>query len=602
MADSQGRVDDRRTREGQVISRRMRVGVAVLIVLVLVLGVRLFHVQGLDPSGHAQAAVSERLRTIPLPAERGDILDAQGRTVATSVERFDLIVDQRLVGDFRVRDEVSDLWTTMSIETAVEDLAEILDTEPSELGERMFGERPYSVVARSITPEEHQRALDLDIPGLYSEPVAQRTYPSGPVAGSILGFVGSDGTPLDGIELAQDSVLSGADGERIFEIAADGVRIPTATFEEIPAEHGQDVRLTIDQDLQWFAQEAIAQKTNQYNAQWGNVTIMDVTTGQIMAMADSETVDPADPGASDELFRRPLALTQDFEPGSTGKGVTFAMALEEGAVLPTDAFTVPNREEFDGQVINDSMRHETFEMTAAGIFARSYNTGTVMIGNELSEEDRHEWMSRVGIGEGIDVGLTSSATSMLRSPDEWDARQPFTTQFGQGYTTTVLHNVSQFQTFFNDGVREQPAIIDAYVDPDGGEIPLESESERVFSTETSEEMIKLMEGVVEHGTGTGAQIPGYRVGGKTGTGQAAGEGGGFDGHTTSFIGAAPLEDPRYLVAVTVHRPQGEWRDWDVTDTFSDVMSHVLSTRNVAPTGGEDESYDAFVGDDQDRPW
>ncbi|GAB3188417.1 peptidoglycan D,D-transpeptidase FtsI family protein [Nesterenkonia suensis] len=594
--------DDFRSREGKIVSQRMRIGLAVLIALLLVLGLRLFHVQGLDPSGHAQAAVSERLRSVPLPAERGDILDVEGRTLATSVQRYDLVVDQRLVDDFRVRDEVTGLWTTMPVETAIADLAEILDAEPMDLQERMIGDRPYAVIARSITPDERQSVLDLDIPGVYAEPVSQRTYPSGEVAGSILGFVGSDGTPLDGIELAQDGALSGVDGERTFEIAADGVRIPTAPFEEIPAEDGQDVRLTVDQDLQWFAQEAIAQKANEYSAAWGNVTVMDVTTGQIMAMADSETVDPADPGATDELFRRPIALTQDFEPGSTGKGVTFAMALEEGAVLPTDAFTVPNRQEFDGQVINDSMRHETFEMTAAGIFARSYNTGTVMIGNELSEQERYDWMRQVGLGEEIDVGLTSSATSVLRSPEEWDARQPFTTQFGQGYTTTVLHNISQFQIFANDGVRVAPTLIDAYIDPDGVEHPVEGDSDRVFSSETSEEMLKLLEGVVDHGTATGAQIPGYRVGGKTGTGQAAGESGGFDGHTTSFIGVAPLDDPQYLVAVTVHRPQGEWRDWTVTDTFSDVMSYVLSTRNVPPSGEESESYDAFVGDDQDRPW
>ncbi|OSM44369.1 peptidoglycan glycosyltransferase [Nesterenkonia sp. PF2B19] len=595
-------VDDRRTRDGRLMSQRMRIGLAALVALLLVLGVRLFHVQGLDPSGHAQAAVSERLRSVPLPAERGEILDVDGRTLATSVQRYDLVVDQRLIDDFRVRDEVTGLWTTMPLETAISDLASILDAEPEDLAERMEGDRAYSVVARSVTPDERSRALDLDIPGLYAEPVSQRTYPAGAVAGSILGFVGSDGTPLDGIELAQDSALSGTDGERTFEIAGDGVRIPTATFEEIPAEDGQDVRLTIDQDLQWFAQEAIAQKANEYSALWGNVTVMDVRTGEIMAMADSETVDPADPGATDELFRRPLALTQDFEPGSTGKGITFAAALEEGAVAPTDAFTVPNRQEFDGQVINDSMRHETFDMTAAGIFARSYNTGTVMIGNELTEQERYDWMRRVGIGEDIDVGLTSSATSVLRSPEEWDARQPFTTQFGQGYTTTVLHNISQFQTFANDGVRVDPQLIDAYIDPDGSEHPVESGSERIFSSETSQEMLKLMEGVVDHGTATGAQIPGYRVGGKTGTGQAAGEGGGFDGHTTSFIGVAPLDDPQYLVAVTVHRPQGEWRDWTVVDTFSEVMSHVLSTRNVPPSGEESESYDAFTGDDQDRPW
>lgn len=596
MAASQNRMT-------ALISSRMRIGLAVLVLLMLALGLRLFQVQALDLSGHAQAALSERIRTVPVPADRGEILDREGRTLAASVERYDVIADQRLVEDFREIDDVSGLSTTVSVDTAIAELAEVLDEEVDTLKERMLGDRPYSVVARSVSPEERDDALDTGIPGLYAEQVSQRTYPSGPVGGSILGFVGSDGEPLDGVELSQHDALAGADGERTYEIGADGVRIPAGTYEEIPAEHGQDVQLTIDQDLQWYAQEAIAEKTNQYNAQWGNVTVADVKTGEILAMADSETVDPADPGETDELFRRPLALTQDFEPGSTGKAITFAAALEEAVVNPTETFTVPHKMDFEGQTINDSMTHDTFDMTAAGIFARSYNTGTVMIGNELSEQQRYDYMRDSGIGEEIDLGLTSTATSVLRPPEEWDGRQPFTTQFGQGYTTTVLHNVQTFQALFNDGVAVPPRLIGSYVDPDGVEEPAESgEGERIVSTETSEEMIRLFEGVVDHGTATDAQIPGYRVGGKTGTGQAAGEGGRYDGHTTSFVGAAPLEDPQYLVSVTVHRPQGEWRSWDVTDTFSDVMSYVLSSYNVPPSGAEDDSYDAFAGDDQDQPW
>lgn len=593
----------RRRRHEAMVSRRLRIVLCLCLAVVAVLGLRLFQVQGLDPSGQAQAAVSERLRSQAVPAERGDILDADGDVLATNVQRYDLAVDQTLVDDYRVRDEATGLVTTKSVDEAIGQLAEILDADVETLRESMIGEDRYSVVARSVTPEQRRRAMDLGIPGLNAEQVAQRTYPSGSVAGSILGYVGSDGEPLDGLELSQNEVLAGEDGERVFEVGADGVRIPTATLEETPAVDGSDVQLTIDQDLQWFAQEAIAQKTHQYDAEWGNVTVMDVETGEILAMADSQTVDPSDPGATDELFRRPLALTQDFEPGSTGKAITFAAALEEGVVSPTDSYTVPHEKEFDGQVIHDSLNHATYDMTAAGIFARSYNTGTVMVGNQMSEQTRYEWMRKVGLGGDLDVGMPTSASSLLRSPEEWDSRQPFTTQFGQGYTSTVLHNINQFQTIVNDGVHVPPRLISATIGPDGEEQPYDAgESERVFSSETSQEMLKLMEGVVDHGTGYGAEIAGYRVGGKSGTGQDAGSSGGFDGLTSSFVGVAPLDDPQYLVSVTVHRPQGDWQDWTVTDTFHDVMAQVLSTRNVAPTGEESESYDAFVGEDQDKPW
>ncbi|MCH8559533.1 penicillin-binding protein 2 [Nesterenkonia sp. LB17] len=589
-------------RAERVLSFRMRIGLTLILVMLLLLGGRLFHVQGLDPAGNAQAAVSERLRSVPLPAHRGDILDTEGRVLAASVNRYDLVVDQAVVEDFERSDEATGLREEISVQAGIAELGEVLDRSTEELTDLIVGESRYSVVARSLTPEQSEQAVDIGLPGLYAEPVSQRSYPSGAVAGSIIGFMGADG-PLEGIEAAQDEALSGVDGERIYEVGGDGVRIPVATYEELPAEDGQDVRLTIDQDLQWFAQEAIAKKSNQYNAAWGNATVVDLTTGEILAMADSETVDPAEPGETDELFRRPLALTQDFEPGSTGKAITFAMALEEGTLNPTDGFTVDNRYEVDGQTISDATRHPTLDMTAAGIFARSYNTGTVMIGGEIPEETRYDYMRRVGLGEPLDIGLGTEANSVLRPPEEWDARQHLTTQFGQGYTTSVLHNVQAFQTMTNGGVDVPLRLIDAYVDADGTEHPVQTQpGERIFSEETSAEMLRMFEGVVDYGTGGQAAVSGYRVGGKSGIAEAAGAGGGFDGHTQSFIGMAPLDDPQYLVSVTVHRPQGYWRDWEVTDTFREIMAYVLSSYDEAPSGAESEAYDGFEGENQDQPW
>ncbi|GAA1158724.1 peptidoglycan D,D-transpeptidase FtsI family protein [Nesterenkonia sandarakina] len=592
----------KKKRAERVLSFRMRIGLTMIMVMLLLLGGRLFHVQGLDPAGHAQAAVSERLRSVPLPAHRGDILDAQNRVLATSVDRYDIVADQQVVDDFVRLDEGTGLREEVPVQTGIAELSEVLEIDAEELTDRIIGESRYSVVTRSLTPAKSQEVLDLNIPGLYAEPVTERSYPSGAVAGSIIGFMGSDG-PLEGIEAAQDDALSGSDGERIFEVGGDGVRIPIATFEELPAEDGQDIRLTIDQDLQWFAQESIAKKSNQYNAAWANATVVDLTDGDILAMADSQTVDPAEPGETEELFRRPLALTQDFEPGSTGKAITFAMALEEGTLNPTDGFTVDNRYEVDGQTISDATRHPTLDMTAAGIFARSYNTGTVMIGGEIPEDVRYDYMKKVGIGEPLDIGLGTEANSVLRPPEEWDARQHLTTQFGQGYTTSVLHNLQTFQALANDGVSVPLNLVDAYIDADGTEHPAQTApGERVFSEQTSEEMLRMFEGVVDYGTAQDAAVAGYRVGGKTGIAEAAGAGGGFDGHTQSFIGMAPLDDPKYLVAVTVHRPQGYWRDWEVTDTFREIMSYVLSSYDEAPTGAKSEAYDGFEGENQDQPW
>lgn len=211
-------------------------------------------------------------------------------------------------------------------------------------------------------------------------------------------------------------------------------------------------------------------------------------------------------------------------------------------------------------------------------------------------------MHKAGYGQPLDIGLGIEGQSILRPPEEWDNRQPLTTQFGQGYTGSVLHNVQLYQTLANDGVKKPLHIVDSYIDADGTEHPVEDEEERIFSSETSEEMLRLMEGVVDYGSGQGAAIEGYRVGGKTGTAEAAGAAGGFDGYTVNFIGVAPLDDPQFLVAVTVHRPSGSFGDWDLTDTFADIMSHTLSSYDVPPSGADSEAYDGFVGDKQDYPW
>lgn len=575
----------------------------LLMVSLFVLGARLLFIQGIDAEDQAQKAMDRRTRPITLAPERGSILDRDGNVMAESVQRYDLVVDQRLVQDSRVWDPEESNYVELDIEEQLQELSQVLEIDYPELRELMIGDRPYRVVSRRVTPEVRQEALDIGIPGLVSEPVAERIYPNGAVAGSILGFNGHDGHGLEGIERSQDEYLQGQPGERVFEISADGIRIPNASFSETPAINGADVRLTIDQDVSWYAQEAIAAKVDQYNAKWGNIVVMDAKTGEILALADSETVDPTDPTKTDQLFWRPTALTQAYEPGSTGKAITFAAALDAGVVTPEQKWTVPNKQTFNNEVINDSMPHDTYDMTTAGIFTRSYNTGTVQVAEQLSAEQRWQYMSDFGIGKPIDVGLGSANAGQFASWEDWDRRQHFTTTFGQGYSLTSLHVTQIFQALANDGVMMPPRLIDAYIDEDGVETAWEppTDPKRVVSEEAADEMLKFMEGVVEEGTAYAAQIDGYRVGGKTGTGQAAGESG-YDGYTTSFTGVVPLDDPQFVVSVAVHRPQGDWKDWQVTDTAAEVMKYLLSKYSIPPSETGPQHYDVFTEDPQERPW
>ncbi|MFC7402152.1 peptidoglycan D,D-transpeptidase FtsI family protein [Citricoccus sp. GCM10030269] len=582
--------------------RRLRFGILIALALLVVLGLRLVFIQGVDASGHAQKAMDERLKSVTVKPERGSILDSQGRVLAASVARYDLVADQRLVKDYRVWDDESASMKDVELDDSLQKLSALLGMDVDELRERMVGDRPYKVVTKGVTPEIKEKAIDLGIPGLIAEPVSERSYPNGAVAGSILGFVGGDGSPLEGLELSQDDRLAGEAGKRTYEIAADGIRIPNAEFSETPAVDGDDVRLTIDQDVQWFAQEAIAEKTESYNADWGNITVMNAKTGEILAMADSTTVDPSDPSATDNLFWRPTSLTQSYEPGSTGKIATFATALEEGGISPTDGWTVPNHQDFDGQVVHDAEPHQTYDMTTAGIFTRSYNTGTVQVAESVDDQTRYDYLKKLGVGDPVDIGLPGSNKGILIDPAQWGSRQRLTTMFGQGYTQTTLHLAQILQTVANGGVKKSPQLIDAYISQDGAEsVQPEDAGIRVFSEETSSEMLKMMEGVVQMGTAAPAKIPGYRVGGKTGTGEAAGIGG-YDGYTTSFGGVAPLDDPQFVVAVSVHRPQGDWHSWQVEDTAAEVLSYLLTKYNVPPSDEKPQNYDVFTEDPQKRPW
>lgn len=576
---------------------------SILMICLLVLGGRLLFIQGIDAEDQAQQAMDRRTRPVTLAPERGAILDRDGNVMAESVQRYDLVVDQRLVQDSRVWDSETGSYIEVDIDDQLQELSDILDIDYPELRELMVGDRPYRIISRRVTPEVRQEALEVGIPGLVSEPVAERIYPNGAVAGSILGFNGLEGQGLEGVERSQNEHLEGQPGERVFEISADGVRIPNASFSETEAIDGKDVRLTIDQDVSWYAQEAIAAKVDEYNAEWGNIVVMDAKTGDILALADSETVDPTDPTATDQLFWRPTALTQAYEPGSTGKAMTFAMALDAGVVTPEQEWSVPNSQTFNNETINDSMPHDTYDMTTAGIFTRSYNTGTVQVAEQLSPEQRWQYMSDFGVGEHIDIGVGGVNQGQFASWENWDRRQPFTTTFGQGYSVTALHVTRMFQALANDGVMMPPRVIDAYIDEDGIETPWEppTEPRQVISQEAADEMLKLMEGVVQEGTAQAAQIDGYRVGGKTGTGQAAGDAG-YDGHTTSFTGVVPLDDPQFVVSVAVHRPQGNWKTWQVTDTAADVMKYLLSKYSVPPSDTGPQHYDVFTEDPQERPW
>jgi cell division protein FtsI (penicillin-binding protein 3) len=561
---------------------------AVLMILSLFVG-RLIQLQGLDASALAADALGSRLRTVTLQAPRGQITDANGVVLATTVERRTVTVDQKIVPEYRQGD----------VQAAAERLAPLLGKDVEEVRTALGGDvknpddyRRYVVLAKNVTPQVWREIQQLQIPGVLSEVTSERVYPAGPVAGNLIGFMSGDGKPLAGLEMTRQETLAGQEGMRRYERGRQGQMIPTGERAEVEPVPGANVVLTIDRDLQWYAQQRITEVVADSKAEWGTVTVQNPETGEILALAEAPAVDPNDPGASKPEDRGSRALSDVIEPGSTAKVITAAAALEEGLVKPTSPFRVPDRyTTANGQTFRDSHSHPVQPLTFAGILADSSNTGTVMVGEKLSKQKRYDYLSRFGLGQPTGLGFPGETRGILAKPQDWDGRQQYTVLFGQGLSVNAIQSAQVFSTIANDGVKVTPTLVKGTTAPDGTFTAEPApKTEQVVSPETAKQVRLMLEGAVEEGTGGNAKIPGYRVAGKTGTAQAPGKGG-YRGYTGSFIGMAPAEDPKLVVSVTVQRPKNGYYGGTVAaPVFKDVMSYALQAYKIPPSGQKAKLY------------
>ncbi|WP_426986619.1 peptidoglycan D,D-transpeptidase FtsI family protein [Pseudarthrobacter sp. Y6] len=575
-------------------TKRLRLGLGIMLTLLLVVGGKLFVVQGLDVGGMAAAALDYRMRETSLPAERGSILGANGTVLANSVIRYNVVVDQRVntkTETFPRFNNVDgkDKLVEVTREQGLRELAAALGMDLDAVREAVTGEQGYYIVAKDLKPDVELRVSELSIPGVDTVGVSKRVYPNGSVAGGIVGFLQDGSTGQAGIEQTQDGLLRGKDGKRLFEIGADGLRIPVGVDELTPPEDGKDVKLTLNSDLQYFAQQAIQSQTDKLGAEWGVIIVMDAKTGNLIAMADTNAPDPNDPGRVAAKDRGVRSVTAAYEPGSVQKMITAAALIEEGKSSPLDTFTLGPSYTVDGQTFTDSFTHGTEERTLAGILGWSMNTGTVAAGSRLTKDQRHDWLRKFGIGEAPDIGLPATASGILTPADQWDGRQEYTVLFGQGVSQSTLQTVRAFQTIANNGVMLQPRLIDAYVSPDGKEEAVAPQpSRQVVSDGTAQQVQDILESAVTEGQIKDAAIDGYRVGAKTGTSESPCDDGksGFCGYTASIVGMAPMDDPRFIVEVVLQRPKGSIYGITQGPVFRSVMSQALRTYNVQPSTGE----------------
>lgn len=556
---------------------RHRLLISVILVAVLLLSGRLIWVQGLDASARAEEAIAQRTVTRTIPALRGDITDRHGTTLASSVERYDLWVNQLQVDEYLENSKTAEVT---GVAAAAQDLAPVLGWSVSETEEALTGDAGFSYLLKSVEPEVRDAAIALRIPGIGADRVAERIYPAGSVGGNVLGFVGADGTALAGTELSFDDQLSGTDGRTTYERGAQGQIIPTGKQETTPAVDGDDVVLTIDRDLQWKAQQIVAGAVEKWGASGGSAVVYNPRTGEVLALAEYPSFDPNTPGEYDPEDLGNRSISSVFEPGSTGKLFTMAAAIEEGTVTPESQYEVPYEMWFDGHRVKDSHPHPDQRLTLAGVLKNSSNVGTVQIGETLTPQVRYDYLKAFGLGEKTGVELPGESAGIVHPAEKWTGRTRYTTSFGQGYSVNALQMVSAVGTFANDGVRVQPSLIKGIQQPDGSVRPLgEPQRTRVISSETAATMRALMDNSVDDETSSAA-VKGYAIGGKTGTAQVG------DGtYTASFIGIAPVDDPELVVGVFVFGLDSFISgSRAAAPAFSELTAFALQNQGVAPTG------------------
>ena len=427
------------------------------------------------------------------------------------------------------------------------------------------------------------------IVGFFSERSYVREYPTGKLASSLIGIINDAGVGAAGMESSMNTRLAGVNGRYQYANGA-GTIIPGSANVQVAAQSGTGVQLTINRDIQWIAQDAISQAVKSANAKSGTVIVMDPKTGAILAEASAPNFDPANRKTITQESLRNPAVQDVYEPGSTGKVITIAAGLDEKTVTPTSVFTIPNNYKAGGRTFRDAERHATERLTTAGILARSSNIGAIQIGATMENQKFYEYLRKFGIGSSTDSGLPGESAGLLPSVATWSNSSAPTIAFGQGYSVTALQATSVMATIANGGVRVTPTVVAGTIDPSGHYSPAKSQSSvRAVSEESAASIRTMLESVVsEQGTAPAAAIPGYRVAGKTGTANR------FDptcscyrGYTSSFIGFAPADVPRYVVSVVIQNPQGQHFGGVIAGpVFKKVMSFVLESKRVAPTGGK----------------
>jgi cell division protein FtsI (penicillin-binding protein 3) len=595
-------------------SRRLRITMFGLLFAFSLFAGRLFQLQAVDEKGYAKAAAVSRESTVPLYASRGAILAADGTPLAVSIEAYDVVVDPTKVAKYK--EDTAELASKLAgVFSTAPEFAGVSGLDATHLQTLLTKpDTQYVVLARKASPATVARISALTASNTYNSKTTiglsmknrddRRTYPGGTLGANVVGFTGTDGVGQGGVEQMLNSKLTGTDGAMSYQAAAN-LEIPTAGVNLKPAVDGSSVKTTIDPDIQWAADQALAEEVQKSGAASGTVVVQDVATGQILALSNAPSFDPAHIGTADVPNIGNRAFTDPFEPGSVAKVVTMSAAIQEGVANPSTQLPAFGwRQRFGDTWFKDDLEHATWNLTMTGVLARSSNIGTIEIADLFAQhglnrdQTIYKYQRLFGFGSKSGIGFPGESAGILAPPEKWRGSQRYTVVFGQGMAATAVQDASVFQTIADGGVRIEPSLIQGTTDPSGKYTPAPAPGRtQVVSAGTASQVADMLEAVVTDESGTAslsAKIPGYRVAGKTGTAQRYDDKtGAYNGYTASFIGFAPTDKPALVIAVSLQAPKGQHFGSEVAaPVFQKVMQFALQSRGVPPTNTPDANLPA----------
>ncbi|HEY5011228.1 MAG TPA: penicillin-binding protein 2, partial [Acidimicrobiia bacterium] len=549
------------------LERRTKTRVRGLLLVSLLafggIGLRLVQIQTLSaPRLHA-LAIAQRLRTIPLSAERGGIFDRNGSDLAISVTRDTVYADPTYVRD-------PGLYAAK--------LAPVVGVSESALYRKLLDgkrvESRYVPIAKtvddSVSARVHSVVDEFKLAGVGFLPEPKRVYPSNLLAAPLIGTVGTDQTGLSGLESAYDSMLSGHAGTITVEVDQEGHEIPRTTRKSDPARRGSDLVLSVDENLQYQVEGSLADQVAAQHAAGGTAVVIDVRSGDVLAMASVDGMAFGSRRAGPLEHNRPM--TDVLEPGSTNKAITVATALQDRFITPTTQFDVPDSIQMGGHTFADDEQHAQERLTAGEILTQSSNVGAIQIAGRLGPDRLDRALRRFGLGSLTAARFPGQSPGLLLPASQYAGTGMGSVPIGYGLAVTPLQMLDVYTTLASGGVSVPPRLVDATISPDGQRNEtVTAPGHRVVSSATASLVTQMLEGVVRQGTGACAAVTGFDVAGKTGTSRKPIAGGySSSQHMASFVGYAPAEAPRVAAIVVLDSPDDVYGGRASAPVFSEI--------------------------------